>query len=310
MRGYIVKRLLILMFLLWAVGCVAFFLIHVIPGDPVIGILGEGENVEDMERIRRELNLDKPLLAQYLDFNRNLLDLSLGTSLYNRRQVIDNIVTYLPNTAFLALAAMLIALLLSFPLGTAAAFKKKSGFESAVIFFSAAGQAIPNFFLGPLLILLFSIQFGWLPVSGSEGMRYLVLPALTLGTSMTAFLTRIIRTAVGTELQKPYVLLARAKGLSELKIFFRHVLKNAMIPIITAMGMQFGFLLTGAIVTETIFSWQGIGVLLIQSVYRRDYPMVQGLVVFMSAVYLMVNFLVDVSYFLLDPRIKNEVSAA
>jgi peptide/nickel transport system permease protein len=310
LRGYIVKRLLILMFLLWAVGCVAFFLIHVIPGDPVIGILGEGENVEDMERIRRELNLDKPLLAQYLDFNRNLLDLSLGTSLYNRRQVIDNIVTYLPNTAFLALAAMLIALLLSFPLGTAAAFKKKSGFESAVIFFSAAGQAIPNFFLGPLLILLFSIQFGWLPVSGSEGMRYLVLPALTLGTSMTAFLTRIIRTAVGTELQKPYVLLARAKGLSELKIFFRHVLKNAMIPIITAMGMQFGFLLTGAIVTETIFSWQGIGVLLIQSVYRRDYPMVQGLVVFMSAVYLMVNFLVDVSYFLLDPRIKNEVSAA
>lgn len=310
MRGYIVKRLLILMFLLWAVGCAAFFLIHVIPGDPVIGILGEGENVEDMERIRRELNLDKPLLAQYLDFNRNLLNLSLGTSLYNRRQVIANIVTYLPNTVYLALAAMLIALSISFPLGTAAAFKRKSGFESAVIFFSAAGQAIPNFFLGPLLILLFSIQFGWLPVSGSEGMRYLVLPALTLGTSMTAFLTRIIRTSVGTELQKPYVLLARAKGLSEMKIFFRHILKNALIPIITTMGLQFGFLLTGAIVTETIFSWQGIGVLLIQSVYRRDYPMVQGLIVFMSAVYLMVNFLVDVSYFLLDPRIKNEVSAA
>jgi peptide/nickel transport system permease protein len=298
------------MFLLWAVGCAAFFLIHVIPGDPVIGILGEGENVEDMERIRRELNLDKPLLAQYLDFNRNLLNLSLGTSLYNRRQVIANIVTYLPNTVYLALAAMLIALSISFPLGTAAAFKRKSGFESAVIFFSAAGQAIPNFFLGPLLILLFSIQFGWLPVSGSEGMRYLVLPALTLGTSMTAFLTRIIRTSVGTELQKPYVLLARAKGLSEMKIFFRHILKNALIPIITTMGLQFGFLLTGAIVTETIFSWQGIGVLLIQSVYRRDYPMVQGLIVFMSAVYLMVNFLVDVSYFLLDPRIKNEVSAA
>ncbi len=310
MRGYIVKRLLMLVFLLWAVGCAAFFLIHVIPGDPVIGILGEGENVEDMDRIRRELNLDKPLLAQYLDFNRNLLNLSLGTSLYNRRQVIANIVDYLPNTVYLALAAMLIALLISFPLGTAAAFKKKSGFESAVIFFSAAGQAIPNFFLGPLLILLFSITFGWLPVSGSEGMRYLVLPALTLGTSMTASLTRIIRTSVGTELQKPYVLLARAKGLSEMKIFFRHILKNALIPIITTMGMQFGFLLTGAIVTETIFSWQGIGVLLIQSVYRRDYPMVQGLIVFMSAVYLMVNFLVDVSYFLLDPRIKNEVSAA
>lgn len=307
MKNYIAKRLSMLLFLLWGASTVSFFLVHLIPGDPVISILGEGENQADMDRIRRELNLDKPLLEQYWQFNRNLFNLSLGRSMFNRREVTANIITYLPNTVYLAVASMLIALLISFPLGTGAAFRENSVFDSAVTFLSAAGMAVPNFFLGPLLVLLFSIKWGLLPVSGSEGIRHLVLPALTLGTSMTAFLTRIIRTAVGSELKKPYILLARAKGLSETGIFFKHILKNAMIPIITTMGMQFGLLLTGAIVTETIFSWQGIGILLIQSVNRRDYPMVQGLIVFMSLAYLVVNFLVDLSYSLLDPRIRHDI---
>jgi peptide/nickel transport system permease protein len=284
-----------------------FFLIHFIPGDPVTSILGEGANIEDIQRIRRELNLHKSIWDQYLDFNKNLLNLSFGKSIYNDKKVIHNILTYLPNTLYLAAVSMALALLISFPLGAWAAFRENTPVDSLVTFISSAGLAIPNFFLGPLLIILFSLKLGLLPVSGSEGLKYIVLPALTLGTSMSAFLTRIIRVSIGTELKKSYVVLARAKGLSETKIFLKHLLKNSMIPIVTTIGLQLGALLTGAIVTETIFSWEGIGFLLITSIKRRDYPMVQGLIVFITFIYLIVNLLVDLSYFILDPKIRYEI---
>lgn len=302
MKRYIVKRTLLLLFLLFVVATMIFFLVHLIPGDPVVKILGEGANREDIERVRRELNLHKPLLMQYVDFARNLFDFSFGKSLFNNRDVMTNIMTYLPNTIYLALAAMVIALLISFPLGALAAFKENTLIDSTVTFVSTAGLAVPNFFLGPLLILLFSIKLDWLPVSGSQGFAYLVLPALTLGTSMSAFLTRIIKTSIGMELKKPYVLLSRAKGLSGFKVFKNHILKNSLIPIVTTIGMQFGALLTGAIITETVFSWQGIGVLLIDSIGKRDYPMIQGLIVFITFVYLLINFIVDISYFVIDPK--------
>jgi peptide/nickel transport system permease protein len=167
------------------------------------------------------------------------------------------------------------------------------------------GLAVPNFVLGPLLIIIFSIKLGWFPVSGSEGFACIILPALTLGTSMSAFLTRIIRTSIAAELKKPYVLLARAKGLSEFQILRKHLLKNASIPIVTAIGLQLGALLTGAVITETIFSWQGIGSLLVNAVKQRDYPMVQGIIVFMTFVYLILSFLVDLSYFLIDPGLRH-----
>ncbi|MCK4763642.1 MAG: ABC transporter permease [Candidatus Aminicenantes bacterium] len=307
MKRYIVKRILLLLFLLFAVSTMIFFPVHLIPGDPVVKILGEGANSEDVERLRRDLNLHKPLFHQYLDFIRRLLDLSFGKSLFNNREVMANILKYLPNTIYLTIAAMTAAILISLPLGVLAAFKKESLLDAAVTFISSAGLAIPNFFLGPLLVIVFSIKLGWFPVSGCEGSKYIVLPALTLGTSMSAFLTRITRTVVSLELQKPYVLLARAKGLSEFRVFREHVFKNALIPVITTMGLQFGALLTGAVITETIFSWQGIGVLLVESITRRDYPMIQGLIVFITFVYLLVNFLVDLSYFALDPRIRKEV---
>jgi peptide/nickel transport system permease protein len=305
MKSYLIKRVLLLLFLLFVVAAMIFFLVHLIPGDPVVKILGEGANKEDLERVRRELNLHKPLLSQYYDFVRNLFGLSFGQSLFNGQDVMTNIIKYLPNTIYLALAAMLIALLISFPLGVLAAFKENTFLDSAVTFLSSAGLAVPNFFLGPLLILLFSIKLDWFPVSGSGGIKYLVLPALTLGTSMSAFLTRIIKTSVSMELKKPYILLVRAKGLSEFKVFKNHILKNSLIPIVTTIGMQFGALLTGAIITETVFSRQGIGILLIESIGKRDYPMIQGLIVFITFVYLIVNFLVDISYFVIDPRSRH-----
>ncbi|MCP5105190.1 MAG: ABC transporter permease, partial [bacterium] len=259
------------------------------------------------ESLRKELNLDKPLWEQYLQFNKNLLNLSFGTAIFNRKPVIHSILTYLPNTLYLAAAAMVLALSISFPLGALAAFRENTFIDSAVTFGSSVGLAVPNFFLGPLLIMLFSVKLGLLPVSGSGGWQYILLPALTLGTSMSAFLTRIMRTAVGTELKKPYVVLARAKGLSETKIFTKHVLKNSLLPVVTTVGLQMGALLTGAVITETVFSWQGIGSLLVISIKRRDYPMIQGMIVFITFIYLIVNFLVDLSYFALDPRIRHEI---
>ena len=308
MKRFILKRSFLLLFLLGAVATSVFFLLHLIPGDPVSGALGPGARGEDLQRVRQELNLDRPIIDQYLDFLRNLANLSFGRSITDRRSVISNILPVLPNTIYLAVTSMLLALLISFPLGILAAFKENSAVDASITFISSMGLAIPNFFLGPLLVMLFSIKLGWLPVSGSESFKHILLPMLTLGTSMSAFLTRIIKSALITELKKPYVVLSRAKGLTEFKLFKIHLLKNAMIPIITTAGLQLGLLLTGTIITETVFSWQGIGSLLITSIKQRDYPMIQGIIVFITFIYLILSFLVDLSYFIIDPRIKHELS--
>ena len=297
-----------LFFLLTAVATVVFFLIHLIPGDPVSSALGPGARGEDIQRVRQELNLDRPLMRRYLEFLKNLVNFSFGRSIFDKRTVISNILPVVPNTIYLAITSMLLALLIAFPLGTLAAFRENTAVDASITLISSLGLAIPNFFLGPLLIMLFSIKLGWLPVSGSEGFKHIILPMLTLGTSMSAFLTRIIKTALGTELKKPYVVLARAKGLTEFQILRIHLLKNAMVPIITTLGLQLGLLLTGAIITETIFSWQGLGSLLVTSIKQRDYPMIQGIIVFITFVYLTLSFLVDLSYFRIDPRIRHELS--
>jgi ABC-type dipeptide/oligopeptide/nickel transport system permease component len=306
-KQYIVKQTFLLLFLLIAVSTAVFFLIHLIPGDPAAGILGQGASAEDVERLRRELNLDKSLIYQYLDFSGNLFNLSFGKSLFNHQTVIHNILTYLPNTLYLALTSMVLALLISFPLGAWAALNGDAhpAVDTSVTLLSSVGLAVPNFVLGPLLIIIFSIKLGWLPVSGSESFTHIILPTLTLGTSMSAFLTRIIKASVSAELKKPYVLLARAKGLTEFQVFKKHLLKNALVPIVTAIGLQMGALLTGAVITETIFSWQGIGSLLVNAIKQRDYPIVQGVIVFMTFVYLVLSFLVDLSYFLIDPRLRH-----
>jgi len=277
------------------------------PGDPVLHILGHGADKQDIQRIHRDLNLDKPLISQYFDFLRSLADLSFGKSISNRNSVMQNILPVLPNTIYLAVISMLLGLTISFPLGILAAFNENKSADISITFLSSVALAIPNFFLGPLLIILFSIKLGCLPVSGSESFKHIILPALTLGTSLSAILTRIIKTAVSVELKKPYILLAMAKGLSRWQIFYRHLLKNALIPIVTTTNLQLGTLLTGAIITETVFSWHGIGILLVNAVRQRDYPMLQGIIVFITFIYLALNFLADISYFFIDPRIRYEL---
>ncbi len=304
MRSFIIKRVLQLFFLFWALSALIFFLIHLIPGDPAVSLLGEGAGSEDMRRIRMELKLDQPLIAQYLEFNKNLWNGSLGQSLFSHQPVIRDILHYLPNTLWLTVASMGITLLISLPVGIWGGMKENSAVDKWITLGTALGLAIPSFLVGLLLILAFSIVIGWFPVSGDAGIRYLFLPAMTLGISLSAQTIRIIRTAVSAEMKKPYIVLARAKGLTEIQILVRHVLRNALIPIGTVIGLQFGALLTGAIVTESVFSWQGIGVLLLTSIHRRDYPMMQGLILLIAMVYLTVNFLVDLSYLLIDPRIR------
>lgn len=304
MFGYVLRKILQLILLIFAAASMIFFLLQLIPGDPVVQILGEGANAEDMQRLRQELRLDRPLWTQYGNFLSDLGNLSFGRSLFDRKPVIHTIGQYLPNTLYLALAALTIALAISFPLGVLAASRENGPIDVAVTIFTSLGLAIPHFVLGLLFILLFSVGLGWLPVSGSGTLKHLILPALTLGLSMSAFLTRLVKASVSQEMKKPYVLLARAKGLTAGRIFWRHILKNAMIPLVTAIGLHLALLLSGAIITETLFSWQGIGILLIKSIQRRDFPMTQGLVAFITLVYLLVHFLVDLSYPVLDPRIR------
>jgi ABC-type dipeptide/oligopeptide/nickel transport system permease component len=304
MRTFIIRRTIQLIFLLWALSATIFFFIHLIPGDPVIALLGEGAGNEDVRRVRSELKLDRPILAQYLEFNGNLLNGSLGQSFFSHRPVIRDILHSLPNTLWLTFSSLGVALLISIPIGVRSGMKKHPTGDWVITMGTALGLAMPNFLTGLLLILVFSVSLRLLPVSGDGDVRHLILPALTLGISMSAYWIRMIRAAISAEMKKPYVLFASAKGLTENQILLRHVLRNAFIPIGTVIGLQFGTLLTGAIVTESVFSWQGIGVLLLTSIRRRDFPMIQGIVLLIAVVYLLVNFLVDLSYLWIDPRIR------
>jgi peptide/nickel transport system permease protein len=291
---------------LWAAGSLIFFLVRTIPGDPVVSMLGKMPGPEDVRRLQQALELDRPLAEQYVHFIIRLLCLDLGESMIDRRPVARSIMKYFPNTAILACAAMSLAALIALPLAILAALKKNSAWHSLSMAFSTIGLAIPGFLLAILLIILFSVQLKLLPISGSGGLEFLILPALTLAISLSAFLTRMIHAAVSGELRQPYVLLAQAKGLSEFQVLSRHVLKNAMIPIITIMGLQLGACLSGTIIIENVFSWPGIGTLLITAIRQRDFPMIQGVALFLAALYLLLNLLVDLSYPFSDPRIRHE----
>jgi peptide/nickel transport system permease protein len=309
MTARLLKKACLFPLFLWAAGSLIFFLVQAVPGDPLLAILGPHPRSADVLRLQRSLQLDRPLAARYLRFIGRLAVLDLGESLIDRKPVLPTILAYLPNTVFLTAAAMAVTLLIALPLGFLAAYKKNSAWETLAMVFSAAGLAIPCFLLGILLIIVFAVGLKLLPVSGSGGGEYLVLPSLTLGISFAAFLTRMVRIVLQEEAQRPYVLLARAKGLSPARIFRRHILRNALAPIITLIGLQAGAMLGGAIVVECVFSWPGIGTLLVTAVRQRDFPVIQGTVLFVAALYLAVNFLVDLSYPLIDPRIGHEPDA-
>ncbi len=306
MMARLLKRAGRFLFFCWAAATLTFLVARAVPGDPALAILGTNPNPEDILRLRRSLQLDQPLAVQYSRFMLRLAALDLGESLVDRRSVRSCLQRHLPNTILLALAAMALTVPLSLVLGFLSVFGKKRLWEALATAFSALGLAVPVFLLGLILVLIFSLGLGLLPVSGSGGIEFLVLPAVTLAFPLGAFLTRMVRVVLRAEAQRPYVLLARSKGLSEARIFRRHILKNALIPIVTIIGMQMGTLLGGAVIVENVFSWPGIGTLLVTAIRQRDLPAIEGTVLLMAAMYYLANLLVDISYGRLDPRIPRD----
>lgn len=300
-----VRQLVTAVPVIFSVVTLVFLLIHFIPGDPITALLPPNSTPEQYIELRHELGLDKPLSAQYADYWKDLLKGDLGQSPVTRKSVSGRIAERYPATIELALASLLVALVIAIPLGVTSAVRRGSFTDGVASIVALVGVSLPNFALGPMMILVFSVALGWLPVSGRGGLDHLVLPAITLGAALAAIITRMVRSSVLEELEEDYVRTARAKGLSERKVVYKHVLKNGLIPVVTILGLQFGTLLAGAVITETIFNWPGIGTLLIDDGIRvRDYKLIQGCILVISLSYIFVNTATDFVYRLLDPRIK------
>jgi peptide/nickel transport system permease protein len=303
-KQFLLRRLLLLVPTLLGAVSLVFLLIHLIPGDPVEVMLGETASAVDKEALRRSLGFDRPLATQYRWFLIGLASGDLGRSLYEPATVSAIIRVRLPATLQLALCAMIAAILISFPLAILAARYRGGWIDRAALAFSLLGLSLPNFWLGPLLMIVFSIQLGWTPVSGRGGFGHLVLPAVTLGLGMSAILLRILRAGLLQVIDQDYVKSARAKGLPERIVWLKHVLRNALLSVITIMSLQFGGLLAGSLITETIFSWPGIGRLTVQAIQTRDYPVVQGCILVIATSYVLINFATDLLYRLIDPRVS------
>jgi ABC-type dipeptide/oligopeptide/nickel transport system permease component len=298
------KRLLFMLPVLWVVVSLIFLLIHLVPGDPVEQMLGEGATAGDIAALRHTYGIDVPLGQQYFHYWNGVLHGNLGLSLRLNVPVTRLILSRYPYTLELAIPAILLAILLALPAGIASARHRSQWQDQWLSVVSLFGVSFPSFTLGPILILVFSIEFGWLPVSGTGSWQHYVLPTLTMGTALAAILTRMVRTSMLEELGQDYIRTARAKGLSERAVVYRHALPNALIPLLTILGLQFGTLLAGAIVTETIFAWPGIGRLTISAISNRDYPLVQGCILAIGVTYILVNLLTDALYVLVNPRIR------
>ena len=302
--NYIFKRLFGAVFVLFSISTIVFFLIHIIPGDPIEVMLGETARSTDIEALRHSLGLDLPILQQWSLYLRGLIHFDLGTSLHSKQLVSQLLLEHISPTLILSFASLFIAIIISVPLGIMSAVCKDSVWDRLSMMIAMLGISIPNFVMGPLLILIFSLWLGWFPVSGNEGISSLILPALTLGTALAAILSRMIRSSMLEILQEDYIRSAHARGLTKFNVLVFHALRNALLPVVTILGMQLGTLLAGAVITETIFSWPGIGGLMIESIQKRDYPVVQGCVILISFTYVFVNLIADFICVLLDPRIR------
>ena len=306
MARYLVRRLLLTIPVLLGVATLVFALIHLVPGDPAQSMLGEGASEAEVTQLRQRLGLDRPLIEQYQSFLTGLVRGDLGTSFRYGTPVTREIRDRLLRTIQLAVAAMGVAILIAIPLGIAAAVFRGTFIDHAAMTLALVGISMPNFWLGPLLAILFAVYLGWLPVAGTGSVWHIVLPAATLGAALAAILARMTRASLLEELRELYVVAARARGLSRFRAVVRHAFRNSLIPVVTIIGLQFGAVLTGTIITETIFAWPGVGRLLIQSISFRDYPLVQGCILFISLTYVMMNLLTDLTYGFLDPRIRYE----
>lgn len=307
MFSFLLSRFISFFVVILGVITLVFLLIHIVPGDPIQVILGESATTADQQALRELLGLDKPLFEQWYSYIFQLLQGDLGTSLLSKEPIVDMLWQRIPATVELAIAGLLVAVLIAIPLGCLAAIRQDTVYDHSAMLFSLLGVSIPNFWLGPLFILLFSVTLGWLPISGRENWQSLILPALTLGTTLAAILARMVRATVLEVLHEDYIRTARAKGVKESNIIIHHALRNAALPIITILGLQLGSLLAGAVITETIFAWPGIGQLTIESIQKRDYSVVQACVLLISLTYVIVNALTDVVYAWLDPRVRYRV---
>jgi peptide/nickel transport system permease protein len=304
MHTYLAQRLLGALLAVLGVVSIVFLFIHLVPGDPVEVMLGESAGSADRAALRLALGLQQPLPVQYLHYLGGLLHLDLGYSIQRQLPVSRLLLERLPATGLLALVTLCFTLVLAVPLGVLAALHRNSGWDRASMGLSLLGISVPNFWLGPLLILLFSLWLGWLPVSGKSGAASVILPALTLSTGLIAVLSRMVRSSMLDVLHEDYLRTARAKGLPPARVILHHALRNALLPVITLLGLQLGALLAGAVVTETVFSWPGIGLLTIEAIQSRDYPVVQGCVLVISLSYVLVNLVTDLVYAWVDPRIR------
>ena len=304
MLTFILQRLLSALLVILGVISIVFLLIHLIPGDPVEIMLGESATTADREALGVALGLNLPIGLQFQNYLIGLTQLDLGTSIHLRRPVSALLLERLPATGLLALVTLIITLTLALPLGIIAAVRRNTWWDTGAMSFSMLGVSIPNFWLGPVLILIFSLWLGWMPVSGRSGLASVILPSLTLATGLIAVLSRMVRSSMLEVLGEDYMRTARAKGLPPKKVILHHGLRNALLPVITMLGLQLGALLAGAVITETVFSWPGIGLLTIESIQSRDYPVVQACVLLISVTYVLVNLLTDLAYAWVDPRVR------
>ena len=332
MTSYIIRRLLSLIPTLLGVSIIVFLFLRMIPGDPALALAGEHATEANVERIREEFGLNKPLYEQYLTYMGKVLRGDLGRSVFNKRYVTDELLARFPATLELSACALMVAMIVGLPAGIISATKRNSIFDNAAMVGSLLGISMPIFWLGLMLNWFFAVRLGWLPsvtrldssielhritnliivdslLTGNaeallNGIKHLILPSVALGTIPMAIIARMTRSAMLEVLEQDYVRTARAKGLAERVVTFKHALKNALLPVITILGLQVGLLLSGAVLTETIFAWPGIGRWLYLSILARDYPIVQGMALFITFLFLMVNLLVDLSYALVDPRIR------
>ncbi|MFB7140472.1 nickel ABC transporter permease [Gottfriedia sp. NPDC056225] len=304
MTQYILNRIVSAIIVIFGISILSFFLIHLIPGDPVKIMLGLNASPEQVAKLTHHLGLDKPLLVQYLQYINNVFHGDFGTSLKTGRPVLTEILDRFPETIKLAATGMVFAVIIGIALGILAAKYKDTIIDTFCTGLATLGVSIPSFWLGILLILVFSVKLSWFPIADGTGLRSLILPAITLGVVMSTMISRLTRNGMVEVLSNDFIRTARSKGLEERHILFRHAFRNVLIPIITVIGLQIAALLGGTVIIEQVFNWPGLGTLSIGAIMSRDFPMIQGTVLFMGAVYVSVNILVDIVYSLIDPRVK------
>lgn len=304
MLSAFLRRILLTLPVAFGVLTITFFMIHLIPGDPVDLILGDLANPLDKIEMRAKLGLDQNIAKQYVSFLSHAVQGEFGESLFSKKPVSELIFSRIGATFQLALASMVLAMLFGIPLGVLAAIKRFTFFDRSLVTLGLVGMSFPGFFLGPLLIYFFAIILGWFPVGEKGGLSHLVLPSVSLALPLGAVLLRMTRASMLDVLHEDYVRVAKAKGLGPVKVFYVHALRNALIPVITIVGLQFGAILTGTVITETIFDWPGLGTLLFDAIQRRDYPLVQGCVLIVSLIYVAVNFITDIAYIIAHPKMR------